>query len=526
MTSKRHCIFVIICVLSCSAVFAQELHKEISTQQYSSSFPEALKIDISKPFKAGLFSPPPNRSNHPSRQTNNGWYPTKGEIYYTPFETEIGGYIYYKMGQNGLLDKQILVANHPNLYDSTVSVMNRTPYTKGKDLFDTTYNYIKLPDGSYRPELKRIYSYHYFDHFEADSFYYENIYQFWDAVNHKWNNYGRQKTGYHDTLVEFLNRFEEYHAQGNVWKTNFCNYDSITYDHQGLVDTLYMIRDYGNGDRLPKSKAAFTYDEQGRYTQIDYFTKSGNNWNKVQVRSNITWTEWHGFTYCSVFVVGTEWVSPYTKRSKQKSYYIDTPTSSFVYQKWWDIDGTQSNKDSLYQIIGNTLHGWTNDNIYNEYGDYVKWQNTYYTQSVESGEVELLASSSTYHKRVYDDIYGMTEHFIYLIQFDKAAGLPDTTIFVDGIRYTEFAPVSIVEHPQTKQTLHIFPNPTSGAITISATAEIEQLRIFDITGRLVSDQSPASRQVVFDTGVLPNGIYLVQARLKDGRVQTGKLVVR
>jgi hypothetical protein len=62
-------------------------------------------------------------------------------------------------------------------------------------------------------------------------------------------------------------------------------------------------------------------------------------------------------------------------------------------------------------------------------------------------------------------------------------------------------------------------------VTISSADEIQQLNIFDITGRLVSSQSPASDQVVFDTGVLPKGIYLVQVRVRDGGMRTGKVVV-
>ena len=73
--------------------------------------------------------------------------------------------------------------------------------------------------------------------------------------------------------------------------------------------------------------------------------------------------------------------------------------------------------------------------------------------------------------------------------------------------------------------LTIAPNPVSGMVTISATDEIEQLEIYDITGRLIKSQISTSEKITFNTGILPHGIYMVQARLKEGGVQRGKLVV-
>jgi len=86
------------------------------------------------------------------------------------------------------------------------------------------------------------------------------------------------------------------------------------------------------------------------------------------------------------------------------------------------------------------------------------------------------------------------------------------------------AEVGIDELRITNYELRVYPNPASGAITISAASEIEQLQIFDIVGRLVHSQTPASKEVVFDTGILTKGVYLVRALLRDGGVQTGKVV--
>jgi hypothetical protein len=42
---------------------------------------------------------------------------------------------------------------------------------------------------------------------------------------------------------------------------------------------------------------------------------------------------------------------------------------------------------------------------------------------------------------------------------------------------------------------------------------MQQLEIFDITGRLVKNLTPASEQITFNTDFLPHGIYIAQARL-------------
>ena len=47
-----------------------------------------------------------------------------------------------------------------------------------------------------------------------------------------------------------------------------------------------------------------------------------------------------------------------------------------------------------------------------------------------------------------------------------------------------------------------------------------------IADRLAKNRKLSGKQYTFNTGVLPHGIYIVQARLKEGEVQRGKLVVK
>jgi hypothetical protein len=520
MTLKNYFIYTIICALSYCPAYAQKLYRQTNLQPSFSIFQEALKIDLSKSPDIWEL----NFNTYLSKQASNGWYPVKGELYLVD-ETEIIGYIYHTIGKNGMLDKQILVCHDPTkLYDSTVSVMNRTSYTKGKNLIDTAYNYWKNSDGSFTLDFRKTLCYHYFDYFERDSFYYEYIFQKWNNIDKQWDNQIREKLGYHDTLVQFQNRASR-HLSGleNTWELNEYAYDSISYNYQGIVDTLYMIRYIDGGNQL-LYKIGFTNDEQGRYIQMNFFSKQGNKWVEGDIISNITWTEWNGFMYGREIAIGKEILTPY-KRTKISSYYINTPTQKYYYQKWWDTNNTISNHDTLYYVLeGKKFPCDAFNNIYNEYGDFVEWRNTGFSYPDENGKHTIYNYSTQYFKYTYDEIYGLKEKKTYIINLKNNK---IDTVFLSGFKYTEFAPVSITEPPQSfEPTLRLVPNPVSGMVTISTTAEMQQLNIFDITGRLVGSQSPAGNQVVFDTGVLPKGVYLVQALLKDGGQRTGKMVVR
>ena len=514
MILKKCFIIITFCVLSYCSVHAQGLYRQTNPQQSCSSIPqETLKIDLSK--TPDTWFPIPN-SNSPQR-AGSGWYPIKGEVYMDD-ETKIAGYIYHTIGQNGLLDKKIIVGNNPNLYDSTVSVMNRTPYTKGKDLIDTTYNYCKNPDGSYRLDMRRTYSYHYFDHFEADSFYYEYIYHFWDDANKQWKNFYREKIGYHDTLVQFFNRNSKYIGeQGNTWTYAGSTHDSITYNEQGFVDSLYRIVNLSL-----VLKIGFTHDEQGRYTHADSFIKQGDTWVKNAVYSNYTWKEWNGFMYGREISINGEMLSPY-KRTKFDSYdnvSLQPPYLSSFYQKLWDINGTMTNVATTYRVKEEKkypLGVW--ENIYNEYDDYVAWRNTGYSEPDENGKQEINFYSEMYWKYTYDEIYGMTETKLYQIVLTN--GKMDTT-FLDGIKYTEFAPydVSITEQQEANQ-IAIYPNPGNNMITIGIDSDDFIFRLYDLTGKLILEQQNEKN---ISTEFLPSGMYLYRVFSEHRATASGKWV--
>jgi hypothetical protein len=98
---------------------------------------------------------------------------------------------------------------------------------------------------------------------------------------------------------------------------------------------------------------------------------------------------------------------------------------------------------------------------------------------------------------------------------------------------TDVSPVRIL-YPNTLFSAQIMPNPASDRAVLRFVAEGEQtaqVRIFDITGKLVLDQShpcdtPGEQTLELDLATLPAGAYQCHLTLGNGRVWQQRLVVQ
>ena len=522
-------ISILICVFIGISAYSQSFFdgKTAGSQHppQSSIIGEAIKIDLSKSPDLPLYIPQPKSY----KSGISGWFPVKGKVYFYSEDEPVGD-IYHEIGPDGYLISQIIVSENSGLYDSTYSVMNSTPYSKGKDLIDTTYNYNRNADGTYVPALKMVNSYHYFDHFEGDSLFYATSLYTWDASANEWVNWRQQRVGFNDTLVEALNRLSEYvYGEGNIWESAFYAYDSIPRNNNGIVDTVYMIRNIGEGNKL-NNKVCFTYGEAGEgFTQQKQLNKQGNVWNESYNRYDIEWHEWNGFTYTSQIVVGGPRPEYPYKISKLKSYKMTTSSgANYYYEKWWNLDDTKDNIDTTYTFINGKYRPTDNSAyFYDEHGNLKEWRGIGLLYDYNNGEITDTIANTHLFPRIYDETYGLTEIKMYWIRNYTELGINDTT-FVDGIVYTDFEyyELSVPEYKEnTKENLIISPNPTSGAVNIYASEEIKQLNIFNMAGSVVNKQYPASINTTFNAAGLPKGVYAVQAVLKTGKIQTGKLVV-
>ena len=93
---------------------------------------------------------------------------------------------------------------------------------------------------------------------------------------------------------------------------------------------------------------------------------------------------------------------------------------------------------------------------------------------------------------------------------------------IDGkITYSK---IEMVEIKKSKQSISIYPNPTSEVINIKSKEKISFIELVDVSGRMI--QSFASPQTKIDVRMLTTGIYVLKVRFATGEKMEEKIMVK
>jgi hypothetical protein len=115
--------------------------------------------------------------------------------------------------------------------------------------------------------------------------------------------------------------------------------------------------------------------------------------------------------------------------------------------------------------------------------------------------------------------------------FDGFAGV-DTFYYslFDGqtISLPNYVTMQVEEHTGLKpivsaQEVKIFPNPTTGLLTLISENSIQSVRVFNTAGQLLQTNTPTSAQVELDLTEFPQGMYLTVFEI-DGRLYSRSVV--
>jgi hypothetical protein len=293
-----------------------------------------------------------------------------------------------------------------------------------------------------------------------------------------------------------------------------------------------------------KTQIIYTYDEDNNNMLTELYQEyAGESWINLYLDT---------YTYSDnkvIYTLGQVWDDDWVNEYQANATYDGENLSEVVFQVW---ENKQWKNDERISF------SYENDNLWKELFEKWIWENKWlayfeivYAYDGNNNLTEVLIRNWDYYDG-WLDREKTTFQYANNNNADKVENWwwnenenrwePDNNfclfyynnmqsemwVFaqVATISYIKITPMSIDDLSSDAAAVSIFPNPVSGVVTISTTVEMQQLNIFDITGRLVGSQSTAGNQVVFDTGVLPKGVYLVQALLKDGGQRTGKLVVK
>ncbi len=79
--------------------------------------------------------------------------------------------------------------------------------------------------------------------------------------------------------------------------------------------------------------------------------------------------------------------------------------------------------------------------------------------------------------------------------------------------------------PANGPDITVYPNPASDRIFIRAAGyPLLRIRLFDLQGRSVCEQEQECE--ILDVSALPEGLYILQLTVADGRVVSRKVVIR
>jgi len=86
-------------------------------------------------------------------------------------------------------------------------------------------------------------------------------------------------------------------------------------------------------------------------------------------------------------------------------------------------------------------------------------------------------------------------------------------------------PVSVVENELAEQGINLFPNPVRNKLYVENSAQIKEVRIFDLTGRLVMSQVVNNNTATVSVSEFKTGVYIMQVMTVNG-VASKKFIVR
>jgi len=333
----------------------------------------------------------------------------------------------------------------------------------------------------------------------------------WDAGNNAWRGSSKEEYTYDANGNQTLIISYSWDAGNNTWKGN--QKSEYTYDANGnLALQIRYSWDAGNTTWIESNKSEYTYDANGNLTSWIYYS-----WNT----GNTAWRE----------------------NQKQESTYDANGNRTLHIAYTWDAGNNTWRENYKHEYTYDANGNQTLDIYYtwdagnNTWRESQKVEYTYDANDNQTLQISYSwdAGNNTWREnRKEESTYDLSiskEDLLQPYNFaynNKILEWKDYTWsgtdWVYSSTYTFYwseHSVGIAEM-QNLSSVQVYPNPAQNTLYIESSEAMEQVRVYDISGRELI-QLPYPAQSI-DISTLANGIYIIKVKTAAG--ETVKKIVK
>ena len=428
----------------------------------------------------------------------------------------------YEYNESGLLQKWVRDYSPIGIEEY---IYNQTYLIEGEDVLDTVTYYGCDEDGNRILERRTIYeNYH-------NDFWYAVNKQKW--ANNQWVTTSRDETYFIDTLNVTGFRCRDLSFVDGILTSEY--YRTLEFDeHKNVINVYKQV--YTLGDEIRRYNSEYFYNENNVCYEEHYYRIEEDD-RVLLDKIYWEWEEFQGFLNGDVlyFIIGEypnfrrpnkpATMTVYRSEGGNFDFYC---TESYL----WNIDGNNSAERTDYMKWGDSIYRSSYLAIYydeqgNTTGDAQTWMYIPYKYGNYHDTSLFIKHTNINYYDERNCFYKYDFHQIFFNDEANYGSRDDVflwTYVVDSFTYV-LKKVNIDELlDKSSAELKIVPNPANETVRITAVDSIATITFYTTEGRLAYTQNGSGKEMIMNLHGLSQGIYLVQARLKDGGVQTGKVV--
>ena len=349
-------------------------------------------------------------------------------------------------------------------------------YDASNNMTEDLYQYWDEDAEAWISDEKSTYTY------DASNNMTEELYQYWDEDAEAWISDEKSTWAYDasNNMTEGLYQYWDGYAE--AWISGYksiCAYDASN----NMIEELEQYWDEDAEAWISNYKYTCVYNASNNMTEdlYQYWDEDAETWIN------------DGKSIYAYDASNNMTEDLYQYWDEDAEAWVNSNKYTYAY------DASNNMTEELSQYWDEYAEAWVNDNKYTYAYDE--------SNNATSGICQAWDGNAWYNQ----DIYGLSVYYnnmqseytnIYAYRFTAS--------------YIKTGTVGIAEAGGEKAAITIYPNPVGDVLYIQSSTAVEQLIIYDISGRMLKQIPNPSQEI--NVSSLAKGIYLVKVKTEEGEV--------